>query len=81
VRQVARRRPRRDNAVALALIPGGALGTIVDRVRYGFVVDFADLHFGEWRPFLIFNVADAAISTGVLFLFATSIFTEKPEPA
>ena len=53
---------------ALGMILGGALGNIVDRVRHGFVVDFADLHFGDFRPFLVFNVGDAAISIGVVIL-------------
>jgi len=62
-----RERERQDQ-VALGLILGGALGNIADRVRLGYVVDFADLHFGDWRPFLVFNVADAAITIGVLVL-------------
>ena len=63
----------RDDSVALALILGGALGNIVDRARYGYVVDFADLHFGDWRPFLVFNVADAAITIGVLLLLVRAL--------
>src|SRR3982751_381801 len=43
---------------ALGMVLGGALGNILDRVRFGYVVDFADLHFGEFRPFLVFNVGD-----------------------
>jgi signal peptidase II len=50
------------------LVLGGALGNIVDRTRYGYVVDYADLHFGAFRPFYIFNLADACISIGVLIL-------------
>lgn len=67
------REPRRDDSAALALILGGALGNIVDRVRYGYVVDFADLHFGTWRPFLVFNVGDAAITIGVLLLLVRAL--------
>lgn len=67
------RERRRDDSVALAMILGGALGNIVDRVRFGYVVDFADLHFGEWRPFLVFNVADAAITIGVLLLLVRAL--------
>jgi signal peptidase II len=64
---------------ALAMILGGALGNIVDRYRFGYVIDFADLHFGEFRPFLIFNLADAAISVGVVILLARALFIgEKP---
>lgn len=65
------------DTVALALVLGGALGNIVDRTRYGFVVDFADLHFGTWRPFLIFNVADAAITIGVLLLILRAFLTRE----
>ena len=75
------REQRRDDAIALALVLGGALGNIVDRARFGYVVDFADLHFGEWRPFLIFNVADAAITIGVLLLLVRALLTrEKKAP-
>ena len=74
------REKRRDDAVALALVLGGALGNIVDRIRYGYVVDFADLHFGAWRPFLIFNVADAAITIGVLLLVVRALLTRDKKP-
>ena len=77
------REKRRDDAWGLALVLGGALGNIVDRVRFGYVVDFCDLHFGEWRPFLVFNVADAAITVGVLLLLLRALLTprksRKPE--
>ena len=52
--------------LALALVLGGALGNIYDRFTRGYVIDYADLHIGQWRPFLIFNLADAAIAVGVL---------------
>lgn len=72
------REQAKGDVIALALILGGALGNIVDRVRYGYVVDFADLHFGDFRPFMIFNVADACISIGVLLLVARALlFGEK----
>ena len=67
------REKSRDDSTALALILGGALGNIVDRARFGYVVDFADLHFGDWRPFLVFNVADAAITIGVLLLLVRAL--------
>jgi signal peptidase II len=72
---------RRDDAIALSLVLGGALGNIVDRIRFGYVVDFADLHFGEWRPFLIFNVADAAITIGVLLLLVRALLTREKKKA
>jgi signal peptidase II len=74
------RERRRDDSIALGFVLGGALGNIVDRIRYGYVVDFADLHFGEWRPFLIFNVADAAITIGVLLLLFRALLTRDGKP-
>lgn len=72
----------RADALALGLVLGGALGNIVDRVRFGYVVDFLDLHFGEWHPFLVFNVADATITIGVLLLVLRALLTrEGRDPA
>jgi signal peptidase II len=75
------REKNRADLFALALVLGGALGNIVDRVRFGYVVDYADLHFGEWRPFLVFNVADAAITIGVLILLIRALFVRDKNPA
>jgi signal peptidase II len=57
-----------------------ALGNIVDRVRYGYVVDYADLHFGAFRPFYIFNLADACITIGVLILLARAFLMREKAP-
>jgi signal peptidase II len=77
---IGRERHRWDQA-ALGLILGGALGNIIDRVRHGYVVDFADLHFGAFRPFLVFNVGDAAISIGVVILLVRAfLMRERDEP-
>jgi signal peptidase II len=73
------REEKRGDVLALAMILGGALGNIVDRARYGYVVDYADLHFGSWRPFYIFNLADACITIGVVILLARAfLMREKP---
>lgn len=73
------REKRQWDIVGLAMVLGGALGNIYDRSVHGFVIDYADLHIGEWRPFLIFNLADAAITLGVLILLARSLLSgEKP---
>jgi signal peptidase II len=66
--------------VPLGLVLGGALGNIVDRVRFGFVVDYANLHFGEWSPFLVINLADAAITLGVLIILARSFLSREKRP-
>jgi signal peptidase II len=53
---------------ALALVLGGALGNVIDRLRFGAVVDFLDFHVAGWH-WPAFNVADSAISVGVTLLF------------
>jgi len=73
---IGKEKARFDQA-ALGLVLGGALGNILDRVRFGYVVDFADLHFGTFRPFLVFNVGDAAISIGVVILLLRAFLTRK----
>src|SRR6476646_4566665 len=73
------REKNRIDQIALGMVLGGALGNILDRTRHGFVVDFADLHFGEWRPFLIFNVGDAAISIAVVILLLRAFLSRKDQ--
>jgi signal peptidase II len=73
---IGRERNRLDQ-IALGMVLGGALGNILDRVRFGYVVDFADLHFGDFRPFLVFNVGDAAISIGVVILLLRAFLARK----
>ena len=74
------REKARGDQIALGMILGGALGNILDRARHGFVVDFADLHFGAFRPFLVFNVADAAISIGVVILLIRAFLMRNEQP-
>jgi signal peptidase II len=57
---------------ALALVLGGAIGNIVDRLRFGYVADFVHFHLGTWS-FYVFNVADAGISIGVAILLLASL--------
>ena len=54
-------------AVSLGAIAGGAIGNVIDRLRFGSVVDFIDVHLGDWHWY-VFNVADAAIVCGVAAL-------------
>jgi len=54
---------------ALALVMGGAVGNFIDRIRYNYVVDFLDFRVGGFK-WPTFNVADVAITVGVIFLFA-----------
>jgi signal peptidase II len=65
--------------MALGLIIGGALGNLIDRLRYGAVADFLDVHaFGYHWP--AFNVADAAITVGAVLLIWDSLFA-RAEPS
>ncbi len=54
-------------ALTLSLIMGGAIGNVVDRLQYGHVVDFLDFYVGNWH-WPAFNVADSAITVGVILL-------------
>lgn len=67
------RETNRIEALGLGCIVGGAAGNVLDRIRLGYVVDFLNLHFGGWSPFLVFNVSDAAITVGVLVLLARAL--------
>ncbi|HET8943090.1 MAG TPA: signal peptidase II [Rudaea sp.] len=67
--------PRNDwrSALPLALVIGGALGNLIDRVRYGHVVDFIQVYHGSWA-FPSFNIADSAISIGAVLLVWFGLF-------
>ena len=58
--------------LGLGLLLGGAVGNLVDRLRYGYVVDFVDMGIGNLR-FYTYNVADAAISTALLILILLAL--------
>jgi len=75
---IGREKNRIDQA-ALGLVLGGALGNILDRTLHGYVTDFLDLHFGTFRPFLVFNVSDAAISIGVAILLLRAFVSRKDQ--
>lgn len=67
-------------AVALALVLGGALGNLHDRILLGYVVDFIHVHYGAWN-FPAFNIADSAITVGAIMLVMDSLFFEKKRQA
>jgi signal peptidase II len=71
---------RRVLVWALGGILGGAVGNFICRARYGEVVDFFHLHWGEWS-WPMFNVADSAISVGVAIVLLESLRRDEPEPA
>jgi signal peptidase II len=63
-------------ALAIGFIIGGAVGNAMDRILRGAVVDFLDFHVGQWHPFA-FNLADAAISLGVVLLVVDGIWGRR----
>ena len=62
---------------ALSLILGGAVGNLLDRIRFGSVVDFLDFYIASWH-WPAFNVADSAISVGAVLLIVEMLRREKP---
>ncbi len=62
--------------LAIGLVIGGALGNIIDRIFRGAVVDFLDFHLGAWHWFA-FNVADTAITLGVIFIALDGLLGER----
>jgi lipoprotein signal peptidase len=69
--------PRLITTLAIGAIAGGAVGNVLDRLRYGAVVDFIQAHIGVYS-FYVFNVGDSAIVCGVGVLMAESIFRKTP---
>jgi signal peptidase II len=67
-------------AVALSLILGGAIGNLIDRLAYGYVIDFLDVYYQTWH-WPAFNIADSAITLGVILMLVESFGLVKPEDA
>lgn len=72
----ALRAERRLLITAIGLIMGGAVGNVIDRIRFGFVVDFLDFSGTKVFPW-VFNVADSAITVGVVLLILDSLLSER----
>jgi hypothetical protein len=67
-------------ALAIALLLGGAIGNVYDRISYGYVIDFIHVYYQTWH-FPIFNIADCAITVGAIMLIIDSLFLEKKATA
>ncbi len=63
-------------AVALSLILGGAIGNLIDRLAYGYVIDFLDVYYGTYH-WPAFNIADSAITIGVALMLVDSFKTKQ----
>jgi len=70
---------RKSLCLGLALILGGALGNVIDRLRFGHVVDFVDLHAFGWH-WPAFNVADSAITIGAALLVFEGLLHRERRP-
>jgi signal peptidase II len=66
--------------VGIALVLGGAMGNMIDRIVLGRVIDFVQFYYGSWS-FAVFNLADAAISVGVVLMLADGLFGVGQERA
>jgi signal peptidase II len=73
--------PKRDRILlsALALVLGGAIGNLIDRLAQGGVTDFIDFYVGTWH-WHTFNVADSAISVGIGLMILSAFFDRRPAP-
>jgi signal peptidase II len=73
-----RRLPAGDTRtrLALVLILGGAAGNVIDRLVYGYVIDFIDVFYGSWH-WPTFNIADSAISIGAFLLLLDAFWGHK----
>ncbi len=69
---------QRGAALALSLIIGGAVGNLIDRVLLGQVVDFIQLYYRQWY-WPAFNVADSAITVGVVIMLWDAVFARHPQ--
>ena len=63
-------------AGAISLIIGGAVGNVIDRIRFGAVVDFLDFHIGSWH-WPAFNIADSAICVGVAVMLLDGLLLRR----
>jgi signal peptidase II len=70
----------RRTALSLALILGGAVGNLVDRLVYGYVIDFLDVYYGDWH-WPTFNVADSAIFVGAFLLILDALMGHRKAAA
>ncbi len=64
-------------SLALSLILGGAVGNLIDRMTYGYVIDFIHVHYANVWHYPVFNIADIGVVTGVFLMIFDMLFLEK----
>ena len=72
------RAEERLQAASISLVLGGAIGNLIDRVWLGHVIDFLDVYYGSYH-WPIFNIADSAITVGVVLLIIDLFLNDHPE--
>jgi len=70
-----------SQVLALSLIFGGAVGNYIDRLRFGYVIDFLDFHLKDFYSWPAFNIADSCIVVGVGLLLLMMAITKQPQKA
>jgi signal peptidase II len=67
---------KKTELYSLSMILGGAIGNLIDRIRFGEVVDFIDFFVGKWH-WPAFNVADSALTIGIIIFFIASLYNTR----
>ncbi len=62
--------------LSIAMITGGAIGNFIDRFRFGFVIDFIDVRFGDFYNFPVFNIADSFVVCGTILMIILILFNK-----
>ncbi len=62
--------------VSIAMITGGAIGNFIDRYRFGYVIDFIDVRFGDFYNFPVFNIADSFVVCGTILMIILILFNK-----
>ncbi len=62
--------------LSIAMITGGAIGNFIDRFRFGYVIDFIDVRFGDFYNFPVFNIADSFVVCGTILMIVLILFNK-----
>lgn len=66
-------------SLSIGMVTGGALGNFIDRIRYGYVIDFIDLHIGTVFQWPVFNIADIGITIGLIMISLKTLIEKQDD--